>query len=125
MAPAVAMVCSGNDCDAIDSNAFDTYPYHWIGMEPIGMHTIGMDTCGFFAGVADAARSALIQQDLTLTAVRSVLGLTACPFMVRQTTVERAACAPLANTHSPRDNYVYRASFTRRNHPIIPPPETR
>ena len=83
MAPAVAMVCSGNDCDAMDSNAFDTYPYHWIGMEPIGMHTIGMDTCGFVAGVADAARNALIQQDLTLTAVRSVLGLRACPFMVR------------------------------------------
>lgn len=49
--------------------------------------------------------------------------------VVRQTTVKSAASARLANVHSTHDNYVYRASFTRRNRPEtvpeIPPPETR
>ena len=33
--------------------------------------------------------------------------------VVRQTTMETSPCGPLANTHSPRDNYVYRAANGR------------
>ena len=69
LAPAVAKVWNGIDCDAMDSDALATYPFHWIGME-----TIGMDTCGFVAGVADAALNVLTQRDRMLTVVRSVLG---------------------------------------------------
>ena len=42
------------------------------------------------------------------------------PAVVRQTTVEGAACARLANTHSPRDNRSYRAALARRNRPRNP-----
>ena len=86
------------------------------------MDTIAMDTYAFIPGGDVVVECVITRQDPALSP--SARGQTAVPSglppaMVRQTTAERAAGAPLANVLSPRDNYPYRAAFTRPIRPMF------
>ena len=81
------------------------------------MDTIAMDTNPFVAGAARAVEDAFTQRDRALPRAWVTATLRNERFPARRGQANdganRASCAPLANAHSPRDNYTYRASFTR------------
>ena len=88
------------------------------------MDTIGMDTHPLVAPVTGTAPGVFTQLDPALRRARAkaIPVMTGFPpALVSQTTVKTPSCTRLANAHSPRDNYPYRAAFTRPDRP----PETR
>ena len=81
------------------------------------MDTIGMDSYPFIAAAA-AAVIVVPEQDRVLLVGRRKGDPPPRGFCGPPEAGKRRSNRPLAHARSPRDNYPYRASFTRRNRPL-------